>query len=410
MTVLSADSRTRQVMDWGHGGNYPVLAAAVIYKGALVCVDANGYAIPATDTAAIYCVGVAEEAVTGGTSSGDKWVKVGAGRAYLFAATSITQAMVGEPMYVVDDNTVDDTSTNLCLVGVLVKYVTTTSGWVLVAPSYSLALSGVTSSAGELNYLDITGAGTVQASKAVVVDANKDASAFRTVGVVNLDAGSSGVAGTVDVFPTTASKGKLSLTCSDQAGNTTVTVVADEMAAARTIHLPDPGATSYILQSTGTDTATSATATEITGNCDASVRLVAAGGTETCAPATHEGRITCLDTASGSVVTLPAATGSGAIYKFVITVVPTSNAHIVKVTGTDTMFGAVLTYDADSTAVTFYAAAGTDDTLTLPGTTAGGSIGDWFEFTDVVAAKWAVKGMTTCAAGSNISDVFSATV
>jgi len=410
MTALGADAANRQVMDWGHGGNYPVLASTVIYKGSIVCVDANGYAIAATDTAAIYCVGIAEEAATGGTSSGDVWIKVGAGRAYLFAASSITQAMVGEPMYAVDDNTVDDTSTNLVLVGVLVKYVSTTSGWVLVAPSYSLAVSGVTASAGELNYLDITATGTVQASKAVVVDANKDIGDFRNVDAVNIDAGASGTAGTVDVFPTTAAMGKLAISCTDQAGNTTVSLVAGEMAAARTITIPDPGAAASVLLGTGTSTAVAATTAEIDNVADVSVRLVAAGATETCAPSTHEGRITALDTASGSVVTLPAATGSGAVYRFVITVVPTSNSHIVKVTGTDTMFGQVSVLDVDSTAVAAYPAAGTDDTLTLPGTTAGGSIGDWFEFTDVVTAKWAVKGMTTCAAGSNIADVFSATV
>ena len=93
-------------------------------------------------------------------------------------------------------------------------------------------------------------AGVVTASKAVIVDADKDAGDFRNLDCVNLDAGSSGVAGSVDVFASTASKGKLTFTCTDQAGDTAVSVVADEMAAARTIHLPDPGATSYLMQST----------------------------------------------------------------------------------------------------------------------------------------------------------------
>jgi len=409
MTVLSADAQ-RKVTDWGQGGSYPVLAAAQIYKGSLVCVNANGFAVAATDSAAIYCVGVATENVLGGTADGDEWIKVEAGRAYLFAASSITQAMVGEPMYVIDDNTVDDTSTNLCLVGVLVKFVDTTHGWVLVAPSYSLALSGVTSSAGELNYLDINAAGTVQASKSVVVDANKDAGDFRNLDAVNIDAGASGTAGTVDIFPTTASMGKVALTAADSAGNTTTTIVNASQSGARTYTIPDAGASASFLMTTGTATATAATTAEIDNVADVSVRLVVAGGTETCAPSTHEGRIVALDTASGSVVTLPSATGSGAVYRFIITVVPTSNNHIIKVTTTDTFFGQVHVLDVDGTAVTAYPAAGTDDTLTLPGTTAGGSIGDWFEFTDVVTAKWAVKGMTTCAAGSNIADVFSATV
>lgn len=106
-------------------------------------------------------------------------------------------------------------------------------------------------SEGEAGVLDGVTAGTVAASKAVVVDSNKDASAFRNVGVVNLDAGSSGVAGTVDVFPSTASKGKLQIAVTDQTGNTTVAVQIGAMAAARAITLADPGATANILTDVG---------------------------------------------------------------------------------------------------------------------------------------------------------------
>jgi hypothetical protein len=49
-----------------------------------------------------------------------------------FDAASITQAMVGSAMYVVDDHTIDDYSgpTNDIRVGILVKYVSDTKGWV----------------------------------------------------------------------------------------------------------------------------------------------------------------------------------------------------------------------------------------------------------------------------------------
>jgi fibronectin-binding autotransporter adhesin len=68
----------------------------------------------------------------------------------------------------------------------------------------------------------------------------KDASAT----VTNLDAGASGTAGTVDIFPTTASKGKLQVTCTDQTGNTTVTLTAGAMGQATTVTIPDPGGAS----------------------------------------------------------------------------------------------------------------------------------------------------------------------
>lgn len=105
--------------------------------------------------------------------------------------------------------------------------------------------------ASEQAVLDGALVGTVVASKAVVVDANKDISAFRNVGAVNYDAGSSGVAGSVDVFPTTASKGKLSITAADSAGDTTTTIVNASQAGAVTYTIPDFGASAnFVLADT----------------------------------------------------------------------------------------------------------------------------------------------------------------
>lgn len=106
----------------------------------------------------------------------------------------------------------------------------------------------------EITLIDGITAGTVTASKAVVVDSNKDASAFRTVGVVNLDAGSSGAAGTVDVFPTTASKGKIAITATDSTGNTTTTITNAAQAGAVTYTIPDAGASANFVMSEGAAT------------------------------------------------------------------------------------------------------------------------------------------------------------
>lgn len=67
----------------------------------------------------------------------------------------------------------------------------------------------------------------------------------------DIDAGASGTAGTVDVFPSTASKGKFTFTCTDQAGDTQVILDANEMGQATTLNLADPGiAAAYIPMST----------------------------------------------------------------------------------------------------------------------------------------------------------------
>ena len=110
--------------------------------------------------------------------------------------------------------------------------------------------TAITATVAQLNTLAVT-AGTVTASKAVVVDSNKDIASFRDVTVRNLDAGASGTAGTVDVFPATAARGKLSIAATNQTGDTTVTLQIGAMGQATAVNLPDPGAVaSYLMQST----------------------------------------------------------------------------------------------------------------------------------------------------------------
>lgn len=111
------------------------------------------------------------------------------------------------------------------------------------------ALSGLDS--GELGVLNAVTAGTVTASKAVVVDANKDIGDFRNLDVVNLDAGVSGTAGSVDIFPATAAKGKLVITKANNTNDDATTLTVDAHGQATTVHVPDGGAAaSYIVQST----------------------------------------------------------------------------------------------------------------------------------------------------------------
>lgn len=81
-----------------------------------------------------------------------------------------------------------------------------------------------------------------------------------TMSTTDLDLGASGTAGSLDIFPTTASKGKLHVTVTDQTGDTTVSLVIAAMAAARTITLPDPLAAADILTGKQASVARTATA------------------------------------------------------------------------------------------------------------------------------------------------------
>jgi hypothetical protein len=110
---------------------YPVKAATTIYAGAIVMLDVAGYAVPGANTASCVCAGIARARAVGGATDGAVWVPVEAPVIALLPATSITQAMVGRPMYVVDDQTFDDVAGNV-LAGPLMEFVSTTLGWVQV--------------------------------------------------------------------------------------------------------------------------------------------------------------------------------------------------------------------------------------------------------------------------------------
>lgn len=157
-------------------------------------------------------------------------------------------------------------------------------------------------------------------------------------------------------------------------------------------------------------TALTATAAEINSACDVSARLVAAGGTLAMSQASHEGKIICLDTAAGSVCTLPASTGGGAVYRFLVTVTATSNSHIIKVANaSDEMRGYVVQDSDTATAPNIWWAADNDDTITLNRTTTGlAAQGEYFEIVDAVANHYYVRGYSQ-ASGTEATP-FSATV
>lgn len=110
----------------------PVKGATKIYKGAQVAIDANGFLVPASDTADLRAGLVAYEKVDNSTGAdGDVKCRVYRRGIFLFDATSITLAMVGDMMYVVDDQTFDEAKgTNAIMAGRLVDFVSATKGWI----------------------------------------------------------------------------------------------------------------------------------------------------------------------------------------------------------------------------------------------------------------------------------------
>lgn len=139
---------------------------------------------------------------------------------------------------------------------------------------------------------------------------------------------------------------------------------------------------------------------------------VAAGSALTLTEAAHAGKIILLDTATGSTATLPPATGSGAPYTFVVSTLATSNSHIVKVANAnDTIQGGIVSRDDTSdNAVSFFAVAGTDDTITLNRTTTGSVVkGERFTLIDIAANVYQVVDALIANSGIPATP-FSATV
>lgn len=127
--------------------------------------------------------------------------------------------------------------------------------------------------------------------------------------------------------------------------------------------------------------------------------------------AIHAGKTVTLNRAAGIAVTLPAASGSGDKYRFVVGTTVTSNSTTIKVANSSDAvqgFSMVVSDDAGGPVKGFIASAGTDDTVTFNGTTTGGYIGDVAEFEDVAANVWevTVRGKAT---GTEATP-FSATV
>ena len=106
--------------------------------------------------------------------------------------------------------------------------------------------------------------------------------------------------------------------------------------------------------------------------------------------AAHAGHTIVSNLAATQTFTLPAATGSGNKYNFVVNITKTGDL-VIQVTTTDIMKGyQILAVDGGDT-VFMAATAATSDTVTLNGTTQGGIAGATVKVTDIASGVWAVE-------------------
>lgn len=140
--------------------------------------------------------------------------------------------------------------------------------------------------------------------------------------------------------------------------------------------------------------------------------IVTLTATDAITVAEHAGRILLMGEVGGDAAatfTLPAATGSGAEFQFIVSVVNTSNYVIKVADATDTIDGSVILHQDSADTVASFNTASDSDTITLNGTTKGGvSIGDEITLIDIATNQYMVKGVLT-ASGTEATP-FSAAV
>ena len=154
-------------------------------------------------------------------------------------------------------------------------------------------------------------------------------------------------------------------------------------------------ATAPTITGNGTVVGTSATQTLTNKTLTSPVvnsAAVAGGSSLALTTAAHDGKTILLDTAAGTTITLPAATGSGARFIFVVSVAATSNQHRINVVGNDAFFGGIFQgNDSDNTMVMWPTAADADR-INMSGTTTGGVKGARYVVEDVATDSWSVIG------------------
>jgi hypothetical protein len=137
-------------------------------------------------------------------------------------------------------------------------------------------------------------------------------------------------------------------------------------------------------------------------------QIVAAGAmpvngaaTLTVTEALHNARTILLNAVAGFASTLPAATGSGNKFRFVVQTTLTSGSYIITCSANGATFiGGYTQNDTGDTAAAtadFFPVVAGDNTFTGTLLAGGGTKGDWFEVEDIATNVYAFSGASVAA-------------
>lgn len=125
MGALTDVRDTSEIMNGGRQLVLPVKGNTTIYQGALVALDADGYAIPGKTAAGLISAGRAEETVENTGTDGGATIRVLRG-VFIYANSETAANQVGpehvlKPCYIEDDQTVTALADGASVAGTVIR-------------------------------------------------------------------------------------------------------------------------------------------------------------------------------------------------------------------------------------------------------------------------------------------------
>lgn len=123
MANLTTERDTVQMACDARSMVIPVKTKTTIFQGSIVAIDATGFAVPGKKAAGLTCVGRAEETVTNTGADGAATISVSRG-VFVWdnsGTNAITAALLLQPCYMEDDQTVGSLATGASPAGIIVR-------------------------------------------------------------------------------------------------------------------------------------------------------------------------------------------------------------------------------------------------------------------------------------------------
>lgn len=170
MTAATADRNT-SIRPTDDFIEQPVNALSELFVGTFACHDAEGYIVPGANTLGLRLAGLVDKYALGGAADGAVNVRLRRRGQALMTAAGLTQADVGKPVFLSDNQTVTLTPTNV-FAGFLAA-IDSAEAWVDFAPAIGAK--------GDIFVLDFFHPGTVGAATVTVRDGLELPKPFRVL-------------------------------------------------------------------------------------------------------------------------------------------------------------------------------------------------------------------------------------